>query len=297
MSHSPPVSSSLFITIFAACGAVLLLFMTNVFAKLIADIYTPMEMAFWRNALSALILIPFVLYRFGPHLPPMGQPKTMATRAVLGSVTLMLSIGAYVHLPLADANAIILSAPLILTLLAGKFLKEHVTRTRLACTVLGLSGVLLVAMPSGYLSLTGTVLAVAAALSVAMMRMLLRKLGKTEDPLAMTFYFLGIGTLFTALLMPILGQVPPLATLPVLLLVGVCGALGQYLNAVAYKMADASFVGIFVYTQLLWAIPFDYFLWDHAPHAYTLLGGSVILAANIAVVIGERRQRKSQVID
>jgi drug/metabolite transporter (DMT)-like permease len=275
-----------------AVAAVFFLFSMNVLAKTMADVYTPMESAFWRNFMSTLVLIPFVLWRFGGKAPPMTQSKTMVTRSVLGSLTLMLSMGAYFNLPLADANAIILSAPLILTLLAGRFLAEDITRARLMCTVAGLMGVLLVAMPSGAVSMYGTILAIAAAVSVATMRMLLRKLGKTEDPLAMTFYFLAIGTVFTSLVLPIWGKVPPLETMPILLLMGVCGALGQYLNAVSYKLGHASFVGIFVYTQLLWAIPFDYFLFDHMPHWYTLAGGIVIVLSNILMVVAERRSRK-----
>lgn len=274
-----------------AVAAVFFLFSMNVLAKTMADVYTPMESAFWRNFMSTLVLIPFVLWRFRGKAPPMGQPKTMVTRSVLGSLTLMLSMGAYFNLPLADANAIILSAPLILTILAGRFLAEDITRPRLICTIVGLLGVLLVAMPSGHVSLHGTTLAVAAAVSVAVMRVLLRKLGKTEDPLAMTFYFLGIGTVFTSLVLPIWGQVPPIETIPILVLMGVCGAMGQYLNAVSYKLGDASFVGVFVYTQLLWAIPFDYFVWDFAPHWYTILGGVVIVGSNIMMVITERRNR------
>jgi drug/metabolite transporter (DMT)-like permease len=155
--------------VLCALAAVFFLFSMNVIAKTMADIYTPMEAAFWRNAMSTLVLLPFVLTRFGPRFPPMGQPQTMVTRSVLGSLTLMLSMGA-------------------------------------------------------------------------------------------------------------------------------CGALGQYLNAMSYKLADASFVGIFVYTQLLWAIPFDYFLWDHAPHLSTLVGGGVIVMANIAMIVTERR-RKAAVKD
>lgn len=281
-----------------ACGAVFFLFMMNVLGKLVADTYTPIEAVFWRNFMSVLVILPFVLYRFRGALPPMGKPKTMITRGVFGSITLMLSMTAYFNLPLADANAIILSAPLVLTLLAAGILKENVTRARLMCTFVGLIGVLLVAQPSGQISTFGLVCAIAAAISVAFMRVLLRHLGKTEDPLAMTFYFLLIGAVFTAPLMLFLGKLPLIHTFPVLIAMGCCGALGQYLNGVSYKYGDASFVGIFVYTQLVWAIPFDYFLWDHAPHLNTLIGGGVIIASNLYIIWQERqRQRRLATIE
>ena len=108
--------------------------------------------------------------------------------------------------------------------------------------------------------------------------------------MSMTFYFLAIGTVFTFVWMPFIGHWPSVKTLPMLAVIGMCGAMGQYLNALSYKYGDASFVGVFVYTQLLWAIPFDYFLWDHAPHTYTLIGGGVIAASNIVMVFVERRR-------
>lgn len=273
-----------------ACGATFLLFSMNVLGKSVSDIYTPMEAVFWRNFMSTLVLIPFVLWTFRLQWPPMGKPKTMAVRSILGSVTLMLSMAAYFTLPLADANAIILSAPLILTLLAVVFLKEKLSRTQLACTILGLAGVLIVAQPSGQMSGAGTMLAIAAAVSVAVMRVLLRQLGKTEDPLAVTFYFLLIGTICTMPLLVFWGKIPPSETWGVLIAMGFCGALGQYLNGLSYKYGEASFVGMFVYTQLLWAIPFDYFLWNHAPVTTTLIGGTVIVISSIMAIQSKRQQ-------
>ncbi len=274
----------------AALGATFFLFMMNVLGKTASDIYTPMEAVFWRNLMATLCLVPFVLWHFRGKIPPMHKPVAMVSRSIFGSLTLMLSMGAYFNLPLADANAIILSAPLILTLLAVIFLKERVTRPRLACTFLGLVGVIIVAHPSGEISALGAGLAVGAAISVAAMRVLLRHLGKTEDPLSMAFYFLAIGTLCTLPVLLIWGKPPPLETLPVLIGWGVCGALGQYLNGLSYRYGEASFVGMFVYTQLLWAIPFDYMLWDHAPTLTTLLGAGIIVSASIAAVWVEKRR-------
>lgn len=280
--------------IFCALSAVFCLFMMNVMGKMMKDTFQPLEIVFWRNFISTLILIPFVLYVFRFKFPPMGKPKMMLARGVMGSMTLVFSTYAYFHLPLADANAIILSAPLILVLLAGPLLNENVSRTRLMCTVVGLAGVLMVAQPSGAVSLMGTGAAIIAAISVAMMRVMLRHLGKTEDPLSMTFYFLAIGAVFTFSWMPFVGKTPPFETIPLLILMGICGALGQYLNALSYKYGDASFVGIFVYSQLIWAIPFDYFLWDHAPYFYTIMGGIVIAGSNIMMIFVERRRRRIQ---
>ncbi len=276
--------------IFCALGAVFCLFMMNVFGKLMQNTYTPLEIVFWRNFTAILILIPFILYIFAGRIPPMGKPKIMIARGVMGSLTLVFSTYAYFHLPLADANAIILSAPLILVLLAGPLLGEVVSRTRLLCTLIGLIGVFIIAQPSGTLSILGTGAAIIAAISVAMMRIMLRHLGKTEDPLSMTFYFLFIGTLFTLIWMPFVGKMPPVETVPLLILMGVCGALGQYLNAVSYKLGDASFIGIFVYTQLIWAVPFDYFIWDHSPFIHTIFGAIIIAGSNILMVLTERRR-------
>ncbi len=278
--------------IYCALGAVFCLFLMNVFGKIMQDIYQPLEVVFWRNFVSMVVLLPFVIWVFRGKFPPMGKPRTMLARGVMGSMTLVFSTTAYFHLPLADANAIILSAPLIIVLLAGPFLGEVVSRPRIICTIIGLLGVLCVAQPSGVISMTGTIFAVLAAISVAMMRVLLRHLGKTEDPLAMTFYFLFIGTVFTFIWMPFIGKIPPIETIPFLIAMGFCGALGQYLNALSYKFGDASFVGIFVYTQLVWAIPFDYMIWGYAPHLHTIMGGIIIAGSNILMIILERRRMR-----
>lgn len=276
----------------SAIAAVFFLILMNVFAKLANPFYTPVEAVFWRNIIALMFIWPLVLRKYGPRLPDMGKPVAMTIRAVLGSMTLVLTFSAYAALPMANANAITLSAPLLVGLGAALFLGEHVTMRRIICTLLGLCGTLIVLQPSAGISVYGALMAVGAATSMSAMRLLLRHLGKSEDPLAMTFYFLLIGAIFAAIPLPFVGHVPELHTVWMLVAIGLCGAFGQFFNSISYKYADASFTGMFVYTQLVWSIPFDFFIWHNNPAITTLIGAAIIIGSNLYIVLHERKRQR-----
>lgn len=273
-------------------GSVFVLSSMMAFSKLASPYYTPIEVAFWRNLIALIPVAILIFSRRGLHIPPMGKPGAMVARSVLGTLAIVLSFTAYAQLPMADVNAITMSSALLIMVLAHFFLDETMTRARATAVMVGLIGVIIVLQPSGAFAPLGTLCAVGSAFTASIMRLFLRHLGKTEDALTVTFYFLLIGTFVLALPLPFIGRIPDMAHFWLLLVVGGCGALGQFLNTLSYKYGEASFISVLAYSQLLFMIPYDYFLWSHAPALTTLVGGGVIIASNVYIVMTERKMVK-----
>ena len=73
-----------------------------------------------------------------------------------------------------------------------------------------------------------------------------------------------------------------------LLALALAGFGGQLAITEAFRHGQASAVAPFEYTALAWGVSIDWLIWATLPDAYTLLGGSIIIAAGLYVVRHER---------
>ena len=82
-----------------------------------------------------------------------------------------------------------------------------------------------------------------------------------------------------------------LADLPLMVGIGVTGALRQYLITEAFRSAPASVVAPFEYTALLWGVMLDLAIWHVLPDGITLIGGAIVIGAGLFLIARERREQ------
>jgi drug/metabolite transporter (DMT)-like permease len=219
------------------------------------------------------------------------NPKAVVIRSVIGTVSLITTFAAYSMMPLADATAFLFTSSLIVPALGFFFLKEHVGPYRWGAIVIGFIGVLIMLNPGGgdHVNLFGVFLAMSAALMHATLQTILRALGKTESPETVTFYFVFVGTFVSLIPMPFFFTMPALSEIPFILALGVTGVIAQLLLSRAYKNAPASVVTVFNYSGIIWATLFGWMVWNDWPAEHILIGGCVIIAANIFIIYREQK--------
>ena len=114
-------------------------------AKLATDHVSSGTISFSRFAIQTLVLVPLVLWRFGPRrLWPKNAPHLHALRGVLMAVVTVLFVLALEYMHVADAMAIFFVEPMFLTLLSGLILREKVGWRRYAACAVGFVGALFV---------------------------------------------------------------------------------------------------------------------------------------------------------
>jgi drug/metabolite transporter (DMT)-like permease len=181
------------------------------------------------------------------------------------------------------------TSSLFIPVLGVIFLSEKVGRYRWAAVVIGFAGVVIMVGPAGHVSALGITLAMAAALMHATLQIVLRYLGRYERPETVTFYFLVIGTLITALPLPLVAVTPSLTELPLLFGVGLSGALAQWLLSTAFRNARAAIVTVFNYSGIVWATLFGWLIWNDWPLPTVLIGAGVVIASNGLIIWRESR--------
>lgn len=277
----------------AALGAFLMFTIMNVFAKLLSEQHSVVEIAFYRNVIATLPFL-FLIFGLGRREILVIREKTglIMARAVLGTVSLVGTFAAFSLLPMADATVLLFASSLFIPILGVLVLRESVGPYRWAAVVTGFIGVLIMARPTGEVYALGVAIALGAAFLQAILQIILRYLGRHERPETITFYFFLIGALVTAIPLPFIAVRPTLAEVPMLLGVGLSGAAAQWLFSTAFKHAPATIVTIFNYSGIIWATLFGWLIWNDWPLPVVFAGAAIVIASSVLIIWRESRQHR-----
>lgn len=274
----------------AAMGAFFMFTVMNVFAKLLSANHSVVEIAFYRNLIACMPFLVLV-FVFGRRdiLVIRSKPTVIGLRAVLGTISLMTTFAAFSLMPMADTTVLLFTSSLFIPVLGVFFLGERVGPYRWAAVVIGFAGVVIMVRPTGDVYTLGIAVAMAAAFMHATLQIVLRYLGRFERPETVTFYFLVIGALVTALPLPFVAVTPTMAEIPLLFGVGLSGAAAQWLLSTAFRNAPAAIVTVFNYSGIVWATVFGWLIWNEWPMPAVLAGGAIVIASNGLMIWRESR--------
>lgn len=281
---------------FALCN-VFMLALIAAAVKYLGESYSVFQISFARNVFSLFIVIPAVLYMGGRRALKTERPKLHLVRGVIGATAMLFLFSSYKLLPLADATAFGFTVPLFLAILSGPLLAEKVGRDRWIAVAVGFAGALVMARPSGEVTMLGIGVAVTGAFLVSLVMVLLRRMNNTEEPVAIIFYFTIFATLFTAIPAAMVWETPDAQGWGLLVLLGVMGGINQLLLTMAYRYAPAVLVGTFGYTKIIWASALGFMIWGHIPEFHVIMGAGIVIASGIFMLFSEtgklRRLRRT----
>ena len=274
----------------AGMGAYFMFSVMVLFAKLLSTNHSVIEIAFYRNLIGSLPFL-FVVFALGRRdiLVLRTRPAMVGFRAILGSISLVVTFWAFSLMPLADTTALLFASSLFIPVMGVVFLKELVGPYRWSAVIIGFAGVVIMARPTGDVYVLGISVALFAAFLHATLQIILRYLGRFESPETISFYFFIIGTVVTALALPFVAVTPATSEIPLLFGVGLSGAAAQWLLSIAYKNAPAAVVTVFNYTSIIWATMFGWMIWNEWPLPAVIAGAAIVIASNILIVWRESR--------
>lgn len=274
----------------AALGAFFMFTLMNVFAKLLAERHSVIEIAFYRNVIA---VVPFLVmvFVFGRReiLVLKSKPMLVGLRAVIGALSLMATFWAFSLMPMADTTVLLFTSSLFIPVLGVIFLKEHVGPWRWSAVLVGFVGVVIMTRPTGDVYALGVLVALGAATLHATLQIILRYLGRFETPETISFYFFVVGVVVTALPLPFVAVPPTVREIPLLFGVGLSGAAAQLLLSVAFRNAKASIVTVFNYSSIVWATLFGWLIWNDWPVTQVIVGAAIVVGSNLLILWREAR--------
>ncbi|WP_294288666.1 DMT family transporter [uncultured Sphingomonas sp.] len=248
------------------------------------------ELLFFRQAGSIPVVVAWVA--LGPGLASLrtNRLSAHAVRCAVGLSSMTFMFSTLLLLPLAEATTLQFTVPIFATILGAMFLREKTGIHRWSAVALGFIGVLVVAQPgSGHIPWQGAATGLAAASLSATVSILIRRMGASEPPATIVFYFsvLSMVPLLPAFLWTL--GTHDAGTWAMLVCIGLVGAIGQLTMTTAITLAPVSVVVPMDYSGLIWATLYGWALFGVLPDAWTWIGAPLIVASGLYIVWREQR--------
>lgn len=261
-------------------------------AKYVSQTLPPAQLIFLRSAIVVLLVLGLA-WRQGilGQLRQIRHPRVIL-RSLADACGTSMYLFSLFHLPLANATAINLAAPLFMTLFAVLFLHERASVLRWLAVVLGFGGVLLVVRPASDGFNAWALVCLAGTVLHAVRDLLTRGLPPQVPSLVVALSSaLALG-LLSALMLPAQGWRALDAPTFGLLMLGACFLCSAYLLLIqCLRLGEISLTAPFRYSALLFAVLIGFVVWRDVPDAWGWSGIGLLLAAGLLVVQGERRRR------
>jgi drug/metabolite transporter (DMT)-like permease len=169
-----------------------------------------------------------------------------------------------------------------MTALSVLLLRERVGIRRWSAIIIGFVGMLVVVRPGADMLASGSLYMLLAAFLIGCTTIIIRYLGRIDDPVCITFYFTVTGVLASLIGLFVQGwQQPPPADLALLLLVGLFGGLAQYLMTLSYRHLAVGIVAPLKYLTIVFGGTIGYLVWGDVPDPLSVLGIGLIVATGL----------------
>ena len=279
----------------AATGIVMMLVATLLFtvmdsiAKSLTATY-PVQQVIWARYFFQFALMLLLIPRLGiAGLLWTKGPGVHIARGLLLTIATGCMITAISMVPLADAYTITFTAPFLVTILSIPLLKERVGWRRWTAVLVGFAGVLIVFRPFAAPVHWAMLLPLITAACFAVYQILTRKVSydSRETAFMMLFYLAWVGTAVMTAVVPAYWRPVALGDWVWMVGTGALGATGHLILIRALRIAPASLLSPFIYSQIVWALGIGYFWFDDTPNAWMLIGCTVIVANGLYVFYRE----------
>jgi drug/metabolite transporter (DMT)-like permease len=271
------------------CGAVALFACLDTTAKYLNTQMDTSQVT-WARYTSAFLLTLIVSNPFThPGLLRTKRPKLQLIRALLLLGSTAFNFLALRWLQLDEALSIIFTFPFIVAIASGPMLGEWIGWRRWSAIGVGFAGVLLITRPGLGGMHPAALISLAATICYGLYAVITRVVSRADSNQTSLFYGNFIGALIMLPIIPFVWQTPPNALIALMLLAtGIFGSAGHFCLIAGHKLAPASVLSPFVYTQLIWVITFGYLVFDNVPTAWTMAGAAVVIGSGLYLLYRER---------
>ncbi len=271
----------------AMLAALCVLILLDASGKWLGGRGVPVAATTWsRYAGHLLFVLAVFLPTQGTAVLRTAHPGRQAVRGALMVTVTLMYFAALRSMPLAQATAVFFTTPVLVTVFAAVFLRERPDWATWAAVAVGFAGVLVVVRPGGDLPLAGVLLVFGAAAGNAAYQTLTRAQAQADSPAVQVLWSGLVGAAIMTAAAPLWWPVstwPPAGTLGaidwgVFAAVGPLGAIGHLLLARAYRLAQASRLAPWAYTQMLLSIAIGWAAFGDVPDAIALVGMALLAA-------------------
>jgi drug/metabolite transporter (DMT)-like permease len=276
------------------CGAVACFACLDATGKYLNHHMDTMQVVWSRYTGAFLLALIFSNPISRPGMLVTRRPFLQIGRSGLLLFSTALNFFALRYLQLDEALSILFSTPFIVAVLCGPLLGEWVGWRRWTAIAIGFLGVLLVTRPGFGGIHPAALLSLGSAICYAVYVISTRVLARTDSNETTLFYSNLVGAVAMLPVIPFVWSTPENALIVALMvLIGALGSAGHYLLIVGHRLAPASVLAPFIYTQLVWTTTLGFLVFGDVPHRWTIVGGLIVVSSGLYLLNRERKVGKA----
>ncbi len=273
-------------------------FLFSVLAALIkfsSQFIHPIEQAFFRNFISVLILIPFLI-QAKKIINKKSNIKLLVYRGIFGGATMILLFWSYSLIPLSQAMAVSFSTPLFIYLGAILFFKEKTSKLNNFIILLGFVLTVIIIRPDLEIRL-GVVLALIAAITHAIAGLLVKEISRNESVITLMFSMVLLMTPITGLPSIKIWSTPNTQEFFLLVIISVVATLGNFCWTKALSITKLTNLMSFDFSKLLFTTILGFIFFEEKIDLITIICGSgLIICSNITALSIKRDEKNKRVL-
>ena len=243
------------------------------------------ELVLFRSLLSLLITLFIINLN---NINPWGKNRPLLIlRGVLGTLALVCIFFSIRNMPLSISTVIQYTYPIFISIFAGIFINERITRNLVFAATIGWFGILVILNPiqleniNVYIDNTSILVAFLGSICTALAYVTVRKLSFTENIYVIILYFplVSLITLFPIVLMDWI--TPNWNELVWIIGIGLFTQLGQTFLTMGLKNLPASEASTINYLQVLFGSIWGMLLFSEIININFIIGASLVLLGTI----------------
>ena len=270
----------------------------DTFIKLLGGVLPLGQILFLRGGF-VLIVLAILAWRFGAVRWRFSRSDwgMIILRGLSEMAAAYFFIEALFNMPLANVTALLQLLPLTVALGAALFLREPIGWRRIAAICVGFVGMLFIVRPDSAGFGLYTIYGLIAVVAVTTRDLATRRISKSVPSLMVTF----IGAFCVWLIACAMIVVTPMVPMGLHEWKLIAGAVifvsvAYTLSVMVMRVGDISFVALFRYSGLIWALLLGWIVFGDWPQVLTFVGAILIVGSGIYTMLRERwnkRQTKS----
>lgn len=272
------------------CGAVATFSCLDTTAKYLIQYMDPLQVV-WARYTGAFVLVMIFLNPVNtPGMMVTHRPWLQIGRSALLLGSTAFNFLAFRFLQLDEALSILFATPFIVAVMSGPLLGEWVGWRRWIAICVGFFGVLLVTRPGFGGIHPAALLSLGSTICYALYSITTRLLARSDSNETTLFYTNMVGALAMLPIVAFVWVAPTsIFVIGLMVLTGALGGFGHYLLICGHRLAPASTLAPFIYTQMVWTSSLGFLVFGDVPHFWTIVGGVIVVGSGLYLLNRERK--------